>query len=271
MLAFRLFRKMFTLLALFCVPFIILGGVFFGKVGALAGLSLGALGVLFIAIFSESLTAHIFKGSPSIQSGSLLTLREALDAGNRRRIPDLYVYPDPIPDVLTLRSFGGKGAILLSQGLLSLVSEEELRGLLRLSDRRNFQRGAVLQGFCLFVAMILFKSAPRSWGNLLYSAESTQIERGVGTRSELGPFSALISVLFFPFIRFLLKMGNLELDAQCQIELSPACLSALHKINQAVQVLRPGRPQHFLSVIGPCVSFPADVNPESHVSTTTKN
>ncbi len=87
----------------------------------------------------------------------------------------IYIIPDPEVYGLTVASVGRRGAIFLSQGLISSVKESQSRELIALTVNRLKRRGSVLRSFCLIMSLILFSGMPRAWRGFLENSSSHNI------------------------------------------------------------------------------------------------
>jgi hypothetical protein len=84
--------------------------------------------------------------------------------------PELYVFPDLAPQALVVKSLHGRGAILLSEGLLGLLTESELRELLINNVMRIRSPGMVFQSVCACIAHGVLALAPLKWQRILIEA-----------------------------------------------------------------------------------------------------
>ncbi|MGK5085206.1 hypothetical protein WDW37_18105 [Bdellovibrionota bacterium FG-1] len=141
---------------------------------ALIGFSLGArrglwvaealaLGIGFLgAMTAESGICWAYGGRLSVFGGPARSLARVL-ARQRGVAPRILACPDTSVFALVVRSPFSRGTILLSEGLLGLLSEDELRALLEASLSRLRGRGMVFQSFCAWWARLALAAAPRPW------------------------------------------------------------------------------------------------------------
>lgn len=148
--------------------------------------------------------------SPGILNSYSASIQGLLNDRESRliEVPRLLIYVDPLPNALSVRRMAGKGVILLSTGLLAQMGEAELRTVLQANLFCIRQVRWAFYSFCACLLVWLLKFAPRSWVDLFFS-------RGVpgrhGRQSARFRESAWLTgyfLLLFPWIRFLLKMGD---------------------------------------------------------------
>jgi Zn-dependent protease with chaperone function len=97
--------------------------------------------------------------------------------------PALVTFPDPVPNVFVIRALGGDGAVLLSDGFISILDESELRFVLARAIQHLTSGEIILQSACVFALLMIQR------------AYSTHVDR-------LSPFAALKRLLLFPWLRF---------------------------------------------------------------------
>src|SRR4051812_11467367 len=111
------------------LPLVLLGWVFSGFRGAWMG---GGLGVALSIYFEFKLFKFLIRlhGAQLQRNPGLLhSLRQAAVAESLPA-PAVYVFSDPSPNVLVMRSWVHGKAILLSSGILAALTEAELRSIL---------------------------------------------------------------------------------------------------------------------------------------------
>lgn len=116
-----------------------LGGLVFGRTGAWITLALQAVGTVVLLFRGERLFEATFPSTESADAG-LLRMLPAL-----REAPRVRILPLPTPLFHVAVGPSGGGLILVSRGLLTLLSEEELRDALRLATARTQQSGMAWQ------------------------------------------------------------------------------------------------------------------------------
>lgn len=169
------------------MPFVITGALLAGTSGVICGGVIGLLGMILIAAYSEHGIAKAYHAEKPIPQGLMRTL-QFIDEEGSEPTPHLLVYSDPTPNVFTVRSFGGKGTVLLSQGLVALLNEEELRAILRMCLYRVRKTPLVFQSFCAQLTIWSLASAPQVWVDLVFSGRtlSKEEERLLSPLSTVG-------------------------------------------------------------------------------------
>src|SRR4051794_27850607 len=108
-----------------------LPAIFFSLVlswkGLILAVVLADLILLAVAFRGERFLSRQFRAKSSNPEGSLyqtyLRALKELDPSGELPVPSLAIYADPLPNAVSLRSLGSNGSVLLSQGLLILLSE----------------------------------------------------------------------------------------------------------------------------------------------------
>lgn len=137
-------------------------------------LNLRAEDLVSVALQMEALP----EGFPGV-SGAL---DQALAGTSAARKPRILISRDPLPRAWILRAAGGTGRILLTQGLLALLNEEELRAVLRCAVIRLAGARMPYRTFCASLAARLDLFLPRGG---------------------LTPLKAIVGCMLYPLARFL--------------------------------------------------------------------
>jgi hypothetical protein len=228
---------------LLMIPPALIGSAILGREGVIVGIILALTGIFVIAIGAEKGIILAHGATIEIPKGLKRSLEKILEELYQKKLRIL-IYPDPTPNALVIRSFGGSGTVLLSQGLVALLNEEEVRSVLRLCLVRIREPGIVFQSFCSLLAVWSLSFAPRLWVNLVFAGRTlTRIEERL-----LSPISAIGFLVLFPFARFLLNLGRPPFRGQTLHGLGGASSSAIQKISQAVHLWGPGRTQGAFSL-----------------------
>jgi len=106
--------------------------------------------------------------------------------------PALITFADPVPNIFVIRAIGGDGLILLSDGLISLLDESELRFVLTRAIQHIMTGEAVLQSACIFGIALLQRRRRVSGGASL---------------ALLSPTQAFSEFLLYPWFRFFSKLA----------------------------------------------------------------
>jgi hypothetical protein len=193
--------------------------------------------MLFIAWKSEYIVARVHRASSVIPDGLHRTLELALSGDIEKQWPHLLVFSDPSPNALIIRSWGGSGTILVSQGLVALLNEEELRAILQLCVLRLKEPGIAFQSFCFIFALGALSFAPRPWVNLVFTGRTLpRVEERL-----LGPCSALGFLVLFPVVRFFLYFGRSPIRSRTTSQLGGIYSAAMQKVAQAIHIWGPGK------------------------------
>lgn len=183
-------------------PFVLVGTLIYPGVGSLYGLALAGAMILGIAAFSERAMRRAYRANSTPPKGLQKTLQMA--AGKRKQLPLISVFADPVPNALVIRSLGGNGSLLLSQGLITLLNERELRAILELCLKRLDSTGITFQSFCKILAVWSLSFSPRPWVSLVFSGRTLSLKE----EKLLSPVSAIGFLILFPLARFLTKLGR---------------------------------------------------------------
>jgi hypothetical protein len=182
-----------TLLAIsMAVPCAALGGIA-GVV--LAFFALGILGV-FAERWVIRLSPVIWGQRSEIQLGLERSLRRIYESRPFGRFPTrpprILLTVKVEPEIRVVRSWLSPGSILLSQGVLNLLSEEELRSILDEGLGRLRRPGIVLQTICSLLLVAVLRLSPSS---------RVRVE-------QLTPFAVLIDLTLRPLVVYLSYLGD---------------------------------------------------------------
>lgn len=119
---------------------------------------------------------------PTAYPSVLGALQKVVATSPSDRSPRLLISRDPVPRAWVARAAGSPGRILLSQGLISTLGEEELRVVLRYALARLAWYQTPFRTHCASLAARLDRILPRG---------------------KLSPFVALALFMLYPIARFL--------------------------------------------------------------------
>jgi hypothetical protein len=196
-------RLVFLILAVFS-PFIVvaawLGGARAAGIAAGASLLLGAL----LGLGLERRVRRVLGARRPASSGLARSLRLSVDQSPRLD-PGLWVYEDPSPNVMLVRGWRAPGALFVSQGLLDLLTEEELRQVLAycVSEGKRFE--TFLKSYAAGVLSLMMRAAPRGWVAVLWGRSSWN---GQWIRETLSPFSFLFLTMVLPLARGIYRLAG---------------------------------------------------------------
>lgn len=176
--------------------------------GAVVGAALACLALVRAFFSSERWIARML-GARELSFAPLeRTFSEALrsiDPDARLARPRLRVFPDPVTNVLAVRSLASPGAVYLSQGALNQLDEEGLREALRVSMLR-LQRGDWrFKSACSAIASGIIARAPRGWMAFLFAKAAPRKSGDKAPPLGVGPLIAAVTLL--PWLRLLLSIN----------------------------------------------------------------
>lgn len=159
------------------IPLVLVGACLGGLRGAGFGFLIALMAVLVLSFLIELLAIKIQKASSVIPRGldkSLEFSAVALHKDkslNQTRLPRLFVFSDPLSYALVVKSLGGNGVLLLSQGLVTSSNEQELRKVLKTCLLELQQSGIVTESFFSIMGLGLFRLIPSPWVRFLQSGK----------------------------------------------------------------------------------------------------
>jgi hypothetical protein len=168
---------------------------------ALAGPVLGALACGALFPLAGRVMTRVHRARPAAEVAGLeATFARALE-GSRPGPVALKVFPDPAPNALVLRGAFSTPTLLVSEGLLSLLSEPELRAVLAECARRSRQPGCALRTLCAALSAGLLRLAPRRWARAMW-----QGARDDSRALTVGSFLGFLTL--FPVLTTLQRIGG---------------------------------------------------------------
>ncbi len=191
------------LLLIFPITFSGAGATLLSPTWTFYGAVLGMVVSFLVARFSDRGMVRILGASEKGMSTSWRRSLASLSLGSlsEAAAPEILVYPDPFPQVWLVRGlFRSRGVVLISQGLMSSLKEEDLRVLLRQMLIKMPACRTALLSYDSFLLLILLKGVPAGWVELLFS------KRKLNAREEelLSPLRLLGFSLVFPLLRLLI-------------------------------------------------------------------
>jgi hypothetical protein len=203
-----------------------LGILLFKGVGAVLGLVIWAIAFAYLLCGSEKRLLAAMR-----KEGDLQPPTQALQESYFRVQATqtgvtgarLLVSRDPSLNALVARSLFGSGIIILTQGLVSGLSEAELRSLLRAAILRSQEKGIVFESLCAAFSLALLAIFPREAVGFIFSKEA---------RRSLGGRAAFQLALLFPAIRFLLSLSQKSYQSDSSFPGSFKSDVALQKIGR---------------------------------------
>lgn len=202
-----LIRRCLVLLLAISIPFALTGLALGWVRGLVMGVVLGLLLILVAALRAESGLLKAYRVRTEAPAGASRSLERVMECAELTgKQPKIFSFSDPAPQALVVRSPGSVGSILVSEGLLGVLTEDELRHLLLSCVTRLRARGIRFQSLCAWMAHIALEFAPRPWIELLFGE--------LRWHEELGALGALRFVLAYSVARFFVRLGRVfENDA----------------------------------------------------------
>lgn len=196
--------RLLALLLMVAAPTAGLGAILWGYPGAAAGVLLADLFLIIAAFRSDRFFARVLRASREIPAGLDTTLRFAHEElvredAFRYPVPRFWVYPDALPNALTVRSLGSEGSIFISQGLLGILSEAELRAVIRESIRRIEDSEWLFNSLCASLASRTLRLVPAGCRQLFFAGAAPGAFRG-----NLGVTRLVTFLLVAPLARLFL-------------------------------------------------------------------
>jgi heat shock protein HtpX len=202
-----LLRRISVFLLVLALPVALLGAALARVRGLIVAETLLFVFLFLAAIRSEIGILKIYAVREEEPLGARRSLERVLArmSGATAAKPRVRVFNDTVPQALVARGLGSSGSILLSEGLLGILSEQELRELLEACVTRLRGRGMVFQSLCAWMAHRVLELAPRSWIELLFG-ELRWSER-------LGALSALRFLALASIARFFVSLSKFTTPA----------------------------------------------------------
>ena len=189
------------------LPWIGLGWAVAGYGGVLTALLLFYFLILAVGFTAEKIVARSHHALEECPIGLQRTLSRVLEQAGIpvSRSPRLLLFPDPVPNAVIARSLGSNGLILISQGLVSRMSEQELRSVIRHCVKSCRPTTTAATSICAVFASATLRLAPKRWVEMALESESCSPSRKA---TDLGPLGAVGFLIFFPLARILIKLGG---------------------------------------------------------------
>ncbi len=232
MVFFIILMRIFLIAVMFSLPSVLVGLAAFGMKGAGIGIFSTLLGLIIVGLSSERGIAGIYLVHSNIPQGLSRSLEIALQSLNVKRVPQLVIVSETLPHALVVKSLGGHGTIFLTQGLISILNEQELGAVLLLCLARLKEKSLVFQSFCSILMIWILNFAPKSWVNLIFR------ERSVTSVDEefLNPISGVGFFILFPPVNILLRLSKSRFFKQNKIVCEEQYFSATRKIAQSIHI-----------------------------------
>ena len=203
-------------MALFCASFVVpLGWLFFGYHGAIISAVGVILGLLVTSTFAETILGKLHRTSDQRSTSNLLEqtlttdlsllILQSAEGKKEGSTPKIVLLLNPSVTVFLAKSlFSHSGTLFLSQGVLNLLSQEELRAVLMTCYHRTHDPVLKLQSLSAVLAATAIHGQllPKSW------VRTMLFETPVGLGQKTNPFSFLLFFVFFPLFKAVLYFSG---------------------------------------------------------------
>jgi hypothetical protein len=177
--------KVCLLAVILCIPPMGVIFLFFGiKAAAFSGL-VPLAWIFYLALTCEKKVIRFYRASESISRGLKRTVDWVANDSHLR----IVIYSDPHPSIKVLKSLGGRGTLLISQGLVAQFDESDLRNQIQLSLKQIRQPGITFKSLCALLELRIRKRMP-IWGD------------------SPTPCSAVLFLLLYPYATVLRDLSN---------------------------------------------------------------
>src|SRR5215475_10089893 len=193
--------KTAVLLAALGALFMIIGGAIGGTTGVVLGLGLGLVFVGGSYWFSDTMAIKAARAQPVTreQLPAVYAIVESLTQQTGMPMPKIYVSPEAQPNAFATGRSPDHAAVVVTQGILQVLDDDELRGVLahELSHVRN--RDILIGSVAAAVAMgITFVARIAMWGALF---------GGGGDRDGGNAFGAIAMMILAPVAAAMMQMS----------------------------------------------------------------
>ncbi len=159
--------KTYTLLAALGGLLILIGGGIGGGSGAFIGLAIGLVFVGGSYWFSDKIAIRASRAQPvtEAEAPELYRMVRELTAAANLPMPKLYVTPDAQPNAFATGRNPEKAAVAVTQGIMQVLTEDELRGVIAHELAHVKHRDILIGSVAAAVAMgITFIARMAMWG-----------------------------------------------------------------------------------------------------------
>jgi heat shock protein HtpX len=233
--------KTFLLMTLLTLVLVIGGGVLFGQSGVVIGLLL-ALVMNGIAYFYGDRMALAAAQAREVSPGEapmLYALADRLAAQYRVPRPRVYVSPDPSPNAFATGRNPSHASICVNQGLLQILSQEEVYGVLAHEFAHVRNRDILISSVVAVLAGAITLLAQLGQFGMFFGGG-----RDDEQQNPLGLIGVLLFVVLGPLAAVLIQLAisrSREYEADhtgAEVSHDPLALaSALRKLQRGTQVV----------------------------------
>ena len=206
--------------------------------GAFMGIAVGVSLFLGLSIGAVELLALMYGASQAGVTAGLLRTVGGLDraSGRSQCVPRVLVFQNPSPQIWMIRGlFRRNPTLLLSQGLISLLSERELHSLMSQNIKNFSQRRCGLLGYHFILLHGFLGLLPKSWVGILLS------HRPLNESEEafLTPSSALRLWVCLPALQALIAIVLRFNSKVFSSDFDPEYRAAFQKLALSTRIWKP--------------------------------
>ena len=235
--------KTALLLVALTVILVLVGRLLFGTAGTIYALAFAIVlnGAAYWFSDRIALAAAQAREVSEAEAPMLYRLADRLAAQYRVPRPKVYVSPDPSPNAFATGRNPSHAAIVVNEGLLRILDEEELYGVLAHEFGHVKNRDILISSVVAVIAgAITLLANIAQWG-LIFGGYGGRDDRGQGAGGAIG---ALLTVILAPIAALLIQLAvsrSREYQADrtgAEVSGDPLALaSALRKLQRATQVI----------------------------------
>jgi heat shock protein HtpX len=232
--------KTTLLLGLMTGLFIAIGGLLGGRSGMVMAFVM-ALVMNFVTFwFSDKIVLKMYGAQPIGEAEAPMVYRIVRNLATKARIPmpKLYLIPAPAPNAFATGRSPQHAAVAVTEGILRIMSEEELEGVLAHELSHVLNRDVLISTVAATIAGAISMLANMAQWSMFFGGGRD--EEGRGTN----PIALIATIIFAPLAAMLIQMAvsrsrEYQADASgAQLTRRPMGLaSALAKLHQANQVV----------------------------------
>jgi heat shock protein HtpX len=191
-------------LGLLSALIVVIGGAFGGRQGMILALGLAAVMNFFSYWFSDRMVLAMHRAQPLTreQAPRLYEILESLTGRAGIPMPRVYILPEEAPNAFATGRDPQHAAVAVTQGIMKLLSSEELEGVLahELAHVRN--RDILISSVAATLATAIMVIANMAkWAALFGGAG------GRNDRDGANPFVLLATAIFAPFAAMLIQLA----------------------------------------------------------------
>ena len=229
----NLIKTGFLLVVLTCL-LILIGGAVGGRQGMAIAFVLALVMNAGSYWFSDKIVLGMYGAQPvtEAEAPQLYRIVRQLAAEAHIPVPPIYIIPDDSPNAFATGRNPQHAAVAVTEGILRIMNEEELRGVLahELSHVRN--RDTLIMTIAATIAGAITYLAQMAQWAAIFGGGRRRVENGGGGGSAIG---ALLMAILAPFAAMLIQMA-ISRSREYQADASGAQLC--HRASGLAQALQ---------------------------------